>query len=143
MKRRLLPSFHLLAFPAALALAASAGAALACSCLPPVSAAAQLEDAELMIVARVAEVRRLPPQDGYPTAETRFTVSRTIKGATRRNWWIRHGRDSTLCGAEFRPGREYVVIAHRSDGRLWTGQCSRAWFPLEDYERAAAEAAAA
>lgn len=91
-----------------------------------------------MIVARVAEVRRLPAEDGVRLADTRFTVSRTIKGEARRNWWIRHGRDSPMCGVEFRPGDEYVIIAHRAEGRLWTGLCSRAWFPLEDYERAAA-----
>jgi len=138
MQSRLPRWLRLLTVPAALAAAGLAGAALACSCIRPESAAAQLEDADLMIVARVAEVRRLPPAEGNPMADTRFTVSRTIKGEVRRNWWIRHGRDSTMCGAEFRPGREYVVIAHRSEGRLWTGQCSRAWFPIEDYERAAA-----
>ena len=138
MIRNLRPWLRLLAVPAALGAAALAGAALACSCIQPASAAAQLEDADLMIVARVAEVRRLPDLDGSRMAETRFTVSRTIKGETRRNWWIRHGRDSPMCGVEFRPGREYVVLAHRAEGRMWTGLCSRAWFPIEDYERAAA-----
>ncbi len=137
MQRRLRPWFRLLAIPTALGVAALAGAALACSCIRPESAAAQLADADLMIVARVAEVRRRPPEEGSPMAETRFTVSRTIKGEVRRNWWIRHGRDSAMCGIEFRPGREYVVIGHQARGRMWTGQCSRAWFPLEDYERAA------
>lgn len=130
---------RLLAVPAALAAAALAGAALACSCVRPASAAAQLEDADLMIVARVAEVRRLPGGRDNRMAETRFTVSRTIKGEARRNWWIRHGRDSPMCGVDFRPGQEYAVIAHRVDGRMWTGLCNRAWFPIEDYERAASE----
>ena len=140
MTRRVHPFVRLLAFPAALGLAAIAGAALACSCLRPASAAAQLAEADLMIVARAAEVRRLPNDEGSRLAETRFTVSRTLKGPVRRNWWVRHGRDSPMCGIDFRPGREYVVIAHRTDGRMWTGQCSQAWFPIEDYERAAAEA---
>ena len=138
MQNRLRPWFRLLAIPAALGVAALAGAALACSCIRPASAAAQLAEADLMIVARVAEVRRLPPEEGNPMADTRFTVSRTIKGEVRRNWWIRHGRDSAMCGIDFRPGREYVVIAGRTGGRMWTGQCNRAWFPIEDYERAAA-----
>ena len=142
MKRRLPPSLRLLAFPAALALAAAAGAALACSCPPPASAAAQLEDADLMIVARVAEVRRLPAKDGYAMAQTRFTVSRTLKGEIRRDWWIRHARDSPMCGVQFRPGQDYAVIAHRVEGRMVTGLCSHAWFPLEDYERAATAAVA-
>ena len=140
MQRRRRPWFRLLAIPAAIGMAALAGAALACSCLRPASAAAQLEDADLMIVARVAEVRRLPSDEGSRMADTRFTVSRTIKGEVRRNWWIRHGRDSPMCGIDFRPGREYVVIAARAEGRMWTGQCNRAWFPIEDYERAAASA---
>ncbi|MBI2261790.1 MAG: hypothetical protein HYU62_09020 [Caulobacterales bacterium] len=139
MQRRLRPWFRLLAFPAALGAAALAGAALACSCVRPDSAADQLQDAELMIVATAAEVRRLPAEDGVRLADTRFTVTRTIKGEVRRNWWIRHGRDSPMCGVEFRPGQEYVILAHRAEGRLWTGLCSRAWFPIEEYERAAAE----
>ena len=140
MNRRLARWARILTVPMALGLAAVAGAALACSCLRPASAAAQIEDAELVIVARAAEVRRLPDEEGARLADTRFTVSRTIKGETRRNWWIRHGRDSPMCGVDFRPGQEYVIIAHRSDGRLWTGLCSRAWFPIEDYERAVADA---
>lgn len=138
MQRRLRPWFRLLAVPTALAVAAAAGAALACSCIRPASAAAQLAEADLMIVARVAEVRRLPAAEGHPMADTRFTVSRTLKGEVRRNWWVRHGRDSAMCGIHFQPGREYVVIAASVDGRMWTGQCNRAWFPLEDYERAVA-----
>jgi len=142
MKRRPHAWLRLLALPAALGAAAVAGAALACSCIRPASAAEQLKDADLMIVATAAEVRRLPADDGVRIADTRFTVSRTIKGQHRRNWWIRHGRDSPMCGVEFRPGQEYVVIAQRTEGRLWTGLCSRAWFPIEDYERAAAAATA-
>jgi len=128
---------------AILGAAAVAGAALACSCLPPGSAAAQMEGADLVIVARVAEVRRLPSTSAGPMAETRFTVARTLKGEARENWWIRHQRgDSAMCGVDFSPGDEYVVIAHRTEAGLVTGLCSRAWFPREDYERAAAEAEA-
>ena len=140
MQRPLRSWLRLIAFPAGLGAAALAGAALACSCVRPESAAAQLADADLMIVARAAEVRRLPGEVDNRRADTRFTVSRTIKGEVRRNWWIRHGRDSPMCGVDFRPGQEYVVIAHRAEGKMWTGLCSRAWFPIEDYERAAANA---
>jgi hypothetical protein len=123
-----------------LAAAAVAGVAHACSCVPPGSASRQLANADLMIVARVSETRRLPPIDGSSMAETRFSVSETIKGPVRRYWVIRHQRgDSALCGAHFRPGKDYAFLARFADGKVWTSSCERAWFPLSDYRAAYAE----
>lgn len=114
--------------------AVAAGVAYACSCPPPTNAAAQLEQADLMIVARVSSVRRLPSEDGRPMAETRFVVTDTVKGPQRRAWTIRHQRgDSAMCGMDFRPAQDYAVLARFAAGRVWTSACERAWFPIEDY----------
>ena len=116
----------------------AAGVSYACSCPPPTNAAAQLEQADLMIVARVSSVRRLPPQDGRPMAETRFVVTETVKGPQHRVWTIRHQRcDSAMCGMDFRPARDYAVLARFAGGKVWTSACERAWFPVEDYRASA------
>lgn len=120
-----------------------AGVAHACSCLDPGSAAQQLSKADVMIVAQVSSTRRLPPVEGYAMAETRFAVSETIKGPVRRSWTIRHQRgDSALCGVNFRPGQAYAFLARFEDGKVWTGSCDRAFYPLPAYRAAAAAEAA-
>lgn len=123
------------------AAAFAASVAHACSCLNPGSAAQQLAQADLMIVARVSDTRRLPSVDGYQMAQTRFVVSETIKGPVRRYWVVRHRRgDSALCGSTFRPGQDYAFAARFEGGKVWTGSCDRAWFALEAYRVAASEA---
>lgn len=123
---------------AILVTAIAAGVAYACSCPPPANAAAQLEQADLMIVARVSSVRRLPSEEGRPMAETRFVVKETVKGPQHRVWSIRHQRgDSAMCGMDFRPGQDYAVLARFADGKVWTSACERAWFPVDDYRAAA------
>lgn len=119
-----------------------AGVAHACSCVNPGSAAEQLLTADIMIVARVSSTRRLPPVEGYAMAETRFAVSETVKGPVRRHWTVRHQRgDSALCGVNFRPGQAYAFLARIEGGKVWTGSCDRAFYPLEAYRAAAASVA--
>lgn len=125
-----------------LASAIVAGVAHACSCPDPGSAAEQLSKADIMIVARVSSTRRLPPVGGYAMAETRFVVSETVKGPIRRHWNIRHQRgDSALCGVTFRPGQTYAFLARVENGKVWTGSCDQAFYPLAAYRTAAAVAA--
>lgn len=125
-----------------LASALVAGVAHACSCLNPGSAAEQLSKADLMIVARVSSTRPLPPVDGYAMGETRFVVSETVKGPVRRHWTIRHQRgDSAMCGVNFRPGQTYAFLARVENGKVWTGSCDQAFYPLAAYRAAAAVAA--
>jgi len=62
---------------------------------------------------------------------------RTIKGKPRRAWQIAHHVEGPTCGVAFQPGKEYVVLAGASQGRISTGLCQQAQFPLADYETAA------
>jgi len=115
-----------------------AGVAHACSCLNHGSAAEQLSKADIMIVARVSLTRRLPPIEGYAMGETRFAVSETVKGPVRRHWTIRHQRgDSAMCGVNFRPGQTYAFLAMFEGGKVWTGSCDQAFYPLDAYRAAA------
>ena len=117
--------------------AMASGIAYACSCAPPTDAATQLADADLMILARVSSVQRLPSREGRPMAETRFVVDDTLKGPNRRTWVIRHQRgDSAMCGVDFRPGQDYAILARFADGKVWTSLCERAWFPIAHYRAA-------
>lgn len=115
------------------------GAAWACSCVNPGSAAAHLASSDVMIVARVSSTRRLPLAEGVAMAETRFAVSETIKGPVRRHWIIRHQRgDSAMCGVNFRPGQSYALLARIENGKVWSGACDQAFYTLEAYRAAAA-----
>jgi len=130
-------SLRLLATLSALIASATAGAALACSCIGYPDAATQLAEARLMVVAR-AEWTKPERGGAHPGQKvTRFRVVRTIKGETRRAWQIAHHVDGATCGVTFEPGKEYVVIAGAWEGRMGTGLCQQARFPLAHYEAAA------
>jgi hypothetical protein len=125
-----------LAVPAALILAASAGAALACKCVQHRDAGTQLEQAQLMVVARAEWTRSERGAADPGQVVTRFVVSRTLKGQARRDWRIAHHVQSPTCGVTFQPGREYVLLAGPELGRMTTSLCQQPQFPLADYERA-------
>ena len=131
-------SLRLLAVPAAMIAVAAAGTALACSCIGYANAGTQLAEARLMVIARAEWTK--PERGGTDPRQsvTRFRVVRTIKGETRRAWQIAHHIDGASCGIVFQPGKEYVVIVGAWQGRMSTGLCQQAVFPLADYEAAAA-----
>jgi hypothetical protein len=110
------------------------GAALACSCVRPASAAAQLRNTEVMFVGVAQETITLSRSRGA----TRFAVSRTLKGEPLDTRWVEHSLAApSTCGLHFERGRRRTVLARLHDGRLSTGACSDAMhFPLADYERA-------
>lgn len=120
------------------ALALSATAAWACSCMPFATPEAQLQAARLVVVARAEWTR---PERGKPQrhAVTRFTVERTLKGERRPAWQVAHHLDGPTCGVEFRPGQQVILFVRASEGRLHTGLCDQAAFPLAAYERALAK----
>lgn len=123
---------------AALAAVVPATAALACSCVEWRTPQAQLEDMDLAVVARPIWTRR--EQGGGPyDGVTLFTVERTLKGETRKQWRIAHLLDHNgpTCGIEFEPGERVVLMATMEGGRLKTSACHSARFPIAAYERAA------
>lgn len=130
-------SLRFFGFLAALPATAAASAVWACSCIGYADAASQLADARVMVVARAEWTK---PERGASDPRqkvSRFRVVRTIKGEPRRAWQIAHHIDGATCGVVFQPGKEYVVIADAWQGRMSTGLCQQAQFPLADYNAAA------
>jgi hypothetical protein len=107
--------------------------------MDPGGPAAQLAGTDVLFTGRVVATRRAGRDHGRPVSETVFLADRVLKGQTPRRVAIRHlAGDSSLCGLSFERGRDHVVLARRADGRLWTGACSRAFYPLAAYEAALA-----
>jgi hypothetical protein len=118
----------------ALGLAAPAGPACACTCLPP-DPAAQVDAADVIFVGRVERAARVGEAGGRPISATIFRVERSLKGDV--GTWVavrRQSGDSSLCGMQFDRDREHVVFARRAEGRLYAQACSRDWLPRQRYE---------
>ena len=116
------------------AAAFSAGtAALACSCVMFSSAAEQLKMTDVAFRGTVTS-ERLDREGG---AVTTFRVVETIKGRAPRTVRVSHRVESAACGLRFKRGATVLVLAHQEEGRLSTGLCSQARFPVDQYRRAA------
>lgn len=122
----------LLPLAAAVALL-SPGAALACSCAPPSSAAEQLAATDLAFRGRVLDTR--VDREGW--AVTRFQVAETLKGRAPRTVAVSHHTISATCGLTYRRGVSVLVMAERRGAEWRTGLCSAPRFPIADYRRAA------
>ena len=119
---------------ASVALTASAGAALACSCIPYGSAAEQLAATDLAFKGRVVGAQSTGPD----MARTTFRVTEVLKGPKVRTVGVSHRLDGAACGVRYRKGQTVWVFADRApDGRWRTGLCAMRRFDEEDYRRAA------
>jgi len=114
---------------------APAGPALACSCLGPKDAAQQIGSADVVFFGR----SRGTQQRGTAadSALTMFAVSRTLKGPHATVRGVEHHLTGSICGVQFKPGAEYLILASSNAGRLSTNACHTPRFPVADYERAA------
>lgn len=116
------------------ALAAVAAPALACSCMPPESAAAQLEGADVLF--RGVPISR--SVDARGEAVTQFRVQDVIKGRRTDRIGIRHRLDSAACGLQFAPRASVLVIANVGEGgALRTSLCAMPRFSEAEYRGAA------
>ncbi|MBW3559219.1 MAG: hypothetical protein KY449_05520 [Proteobacteria bacterium] len=121
------------ALAAAVALS-TAGAALACSCMPQTSAAEHLAGTDLAFTGRVLGTR--VDVQGY--AVTRFRVAETLKGRAPRTVAVSHHTMGATCGLSYRPGARVLVLAERREGGVWrTSLCSAPQFPEVEYRQAA------
>jgi hypothetical protein len=115
---------RLLAALAFSAMALSAGAALACSCVRYASAAEHAAEADVIFVGRVVSTEAVTDM----RQATTFEVSETLKGETSARRVVMHGGAAmagSACGIVYRVGQEALVIAHRGeDGVLGTSSCS-------------------
>jgi hypothetical protein len=123
----------LAAIAAVLALA-SAGTALACSCIRQTSAAEHLAGIELAFRGRALDTR----VDAQGWAVTRFRVAETLKGRVPRTVAVRHHTSSATCGLTYRRGATLLVLADADDAGAWrTGLCTAPQFSEAEYRRAA------
>lgn len=122
---------------AAATFAAWATVAFACSCGYWQTPEAQIEDADLAVIARAVWTRREAGGEPYDGV-TLFNVERTLKGGERQQWRIAHLAvdGGPTCGVVFTPGERIVLFAYMQDGRLETSACQRARFRISAYERA-------
>lgn len=119
--------------------AASATAAIACSCVNWQTPQAQLDQMDVAVIARPVWTRREVDGEAYDGV-TLFTVERTLKGEARQQWRIAHlvDHNGPTCGVAFRPGERILLMATMHQGRLMTSACHGALFPIAAYERAVA-----
>lgn len=116
--------------------AASAGAAIACSCVRYESAEEQFGKAEIAFVGTVEDETF---SEASYLASTRFSVVKTLKGPAVATRTIVHSRDDGgNCGINYQPGQTVLVFAYEHRGALTTSSCSAPQFPLADFERLAA-----
>lgn len=115
--------------------AVSASGALACRFLPPADPAAHLARADVAFVGRAIGTRAIPGREGW--VETRFRVSRTLKGRPAAVRVIEQITTTSCSAITYRPGRIAVVLANADGGRLTTGAPLAPQFSIPAYEKAA------
>ncbi len=100
--------------------------AYACTCLPPGPPAQELAGSSAVFAGKVTSFSA-PSTEGTSTdARTAtFEVSQMWKGARQGTIVATTPRDSAGCGFEFEVGREYLVYAGTTDGKLSVSLCSR------------------
>jgi hypothetical protein len=103
-------------------LAASASAALACSCARNPSPDSILSSSTAVFTGVVQAVETVAPGQLITT----FVVSEPFKGAARGTILNVYHPDSSAhpCGVSFTYGQSYTVAASLQRGALWTSLCS-------------------
>ena len=113
----------------AIVLAASSGAAFACSCARDPTAEGILAAATAVFTGTVRAVETMAPGQMVTT----FVVAEPFKGVQRGAIVNVHHPDGSAhsCGVSFAYGRSYTLAAALERGALWTSQCST-WMFLPD-----------
>lgn len=114
---------------------AGAGSALACRFIPAKDPVSHLARADVAFVGRVIGTRPVRGQPGE--VETRFKVTRTLKGPAAPVRLVQQNTMTTCGNVDFRPGQTVLVLAVKVEGRLATSIMLAPQFPVADYERAA------
>jgi hypothetical protein len=104
----------------------SADAGLACTCVPPKSAAEELKRATAVFSGKVLQIKRHKEADLFATVEAVLEVEKVWKGVEEKNISVFTSSNSAACGYDFEEGRTYLVYAHGVNGaKLSTNICSR------------------
>ncbi|MDO9336705.1 MAG: hypothetical protein Q7T61_09920 [Caulobacter sp.] len=115
--------------------AGGATGALACRFAPAKDPVSHLARADVAFVGRVIGTRPIRGREGE--IETRFQVTRTLKGPAAPVRLVQQNTTTTCGDVDFRPGQTVLVLAVKVEGRLATSTMLRPQFPVADYERAA------
>jgi len=122
------------------ALAAGAGAALACTCPPLEDAAAQAETHDLVAVVTVGAHKEFG-QTPYGTPErieTRIKVREVLKDGEMTSLVLTtQAPGNPACGIVYRQGAEIVLLANEMDGSGYSAwMCSAARFSEDEFRTA-------
>ena len=101
------------------------GAALACSCLRPLTVQGNFDLSTRVFVGRAIAIE--PGHDvreSVPYNLIRFSVSETFKGSPTRTLEVISNTEAPACGYHFEVGKEYVVYAFGPEEQPETGLCS-------------------
>jgi len=127
---------HLFIIPVlSLIFGAYASNAFACSCMMPGTPLESLEQSSAVFIGTVSSVE--PSSD--LNLKITFSVTESWKGATTTPLVISTGKDSAMCGFNFKQGKTYLVYTYSNeDGGLSTGLCSRTHEVIQNDEDIAA-----
>ena len=98
----------------------------ACSCIMPEPPVASMEKSDAVFAGLVTDIKS--PAIMMSSMDNNiitFDVSMAWKGIDSNPVKIFSAISSASCGYEFEEGREYLVYAYESEGRLSTGLCTR------------------
>jgi hypothetical protein len=110
--------------------------AWACSCVPPEPPAVVLARADAVFLGKVTQIddpqwlARIVPwlPVTYSSADpvyAHFDVSDSWKGVSTTTVQVETAASSASCGFAFEVGKQYIVYAYDSAGKLMTGLCTR------------------
>lgn len=95
----------------------------ACSCAPrEATANDDFQKAAAVFTGRVLDVQR---KESSNTVTVKLAVQKYWKGKISKEVKIMTAKDSAACGFNFEVGKDYLVYATETEGKLSTNICSR------------------
>lgn len=105
---------------ATLLIIASAGSALACSCMPDYGRAEAIADADVVFRGKVTAVK----EAGFWNQAT-MEVESVEKGEAGKEVTVTTAKDSAACGIDFTVGNSMEIAAIQRKDRLHASLCSQ------------------
>lgn len=105
---------------ASLMVLASAGTAIACSCMPDYGRSEAIADADVVFRGKVTKVE----EAGFWKQAT-MQVEAVEKGEAGREVLVTTAKDSAACGIDFTVGKEMEIAAIQRKDRLHASLCSQ------------------
>ncbi|MBM6616230.1 hypothetical protein [Bacillus suaedaesalsae] len=98
----------------------------ACSCMAPGSVEEEFSKVNAVFSGKVIRIEESSPSspDDFMPVKVVFEVKNTWKGTQDSEVAVFTGTDSASCGYSFVQGKNYLVYATESEGKLITSLCS-------------------